>query len=141
MHQDLQRQLDMQFQHNSHLQKQNDRLLKSDALGENLKSQMKMLEVQMDDMKQGYESIIHQKDCQIEEMAQENMHMVNEIEQRDLGHQTLEEKLEYVDNEIMNLAKQLQHSNKVNARLKEDLKKARARDKIVMDLEKRLVEQ
>jgi hypothetical protein len=41
----------------------------------------------------------------------------------------------------MNLAKQLQHSNKVNARLKEDLKKARARDKIVMDLEKRLDEQ
>ena len=66
---------------------------------------MKMLEVQMDDMKQGYESIIHQKDRQIDEMAQENMHMVNEIESRDLGHQTLEEKLEYVDNEIMNLAK------------------------------------
>ena len=41
---------------------------------------MKMLEVQMDDMKQGYESIIHQKDRQIDEMAQENMHMVNEIE-------------------------------------------------------------
>lgn len=70
----------MQFQHNSHLQKQNDRLLKSDAFGENLKNQMKMLEVQMNDMKQGYESIILQKDRQIDEMAQENMHMVNEIE-------------------------------------------------------------
>ena len=102
---------------------------------------MKMLEVQMDDMKQGYETIIYQKDCQIEEMGQENIHMVNEIEQRDLGHQTLEEKLEYVDNEIMNLAKQLQHSNKVNLRLKDDLKKAKARDKIVLDLEQRLDEQ
>jgi septal ring factor EnvC (AmiA/AmiB activator) len=64
--------------------------------------------------------------------------MLSEIEKRDEGHQTLEEKLGYVDNEINNLAKQLEHSNRVNSRLKDDLKKARARDKIVMDLEKRL---
>ena len=92
-------------------------------------------------MKNGYENILYQKDCQIEEMTQENQHMLGEIEQRDKGHQTLEEKLEYVDNEICNLGKQLQHANKVNARLKDDLKKARARDKIVMDLERRLDDQ
>lgn len=141
LNKDLHRQLDMQHQHNAHLSKQNDRLLKTDALGENLKSQMKMLEVQMDDMRAGYEAIIREKESQIEEMAQENMHMVQEIEQRDIGHQTLEEKLEYVDNEIVNLAKQLQHQSRVNTRLKDDLKKSRAKDKIVMELEKRLDDQ
>lgn len=56
-------------------------------------------------MKNGYESIINEKDSQIEDLTQENLHMLNEIQQRDEGHQTLEEKLEYVDNEICNLAK------------------------------------
>jgi uncharacterized protein (DUF3084 family) len=60
-------------------------------------------------MKNGYESIINEKDNQIEDLTQENMHMLNEIQERDVGHQTLEEKLEYVDTEICNLAKQLQH--------------------------------
>ena len=60
-------------------------------------------------MKNGYEQIILEKDNQIEDLTQENMHMLNEIQSRDVDHQTLEEKLEYVDNEICNLAKQLQH--------------------------------
>jgi uncharacterized protein (DUF3084 family) len=68
---------------------------------------MDMLETQMEQMKQGYEEIIQEKETQIEELTQENIQMINEIEERNIGHQTLEEKLEYVDNEIANLAKQL----------------------------------
>ena len=51
---------------------------------------------------------------------------------------TLEEKLEYVDHEINNLARQLQHANKVNARLKDELKQARSQKKVVKELEKKL---
>ena len=51
---------------------------------------------------------------------------------------TLEEKLEYVDHEINNLAGQLQHANKVNARLKDELKQARSQKKVVKELEKKL---
>ena len=80
MKNDLERQLKMQVHHNEHLQKQNDRLLKTDLLGENLKAQMQMLETQMEEMKDGYEQILTQKELQIEDLTQENMEMLNEIE-------------------------------------------------------------
>lgn len=38
-----------------------------------------MLETQLGEMKNGYEEILNEKDCQIEELTQENMHMLNEI--------------------------------------------------------------
>jgi uncharacterized protein (DUF3084 family) len=75
---------------------------------------MKMIEAQMEGMRNGYEEILQQRQMQIDELTHENMQMLNEIEERNIGHQTLEEKLEYVDNEICNLAKQLEHSAKVN---------------------------
>lgn len=64
--------------------------------------------------------------------------MVNEIQDRDEKHQNLEEKLEYVDNEICSLGKQLQESNMMNAKLKDEIECARARDRIVHELEEKL---
>jgi septal ring factor EnvC (AmiA/AmiB activator) len=79
-----------------------------------------------------------EKDRHITQLSSENIQMVNEIQDRDEKHQILEEKLEYVDKEISSLGKQLLHSNEHNEKLKDELKKAHARDRIVHELEQKL---
>jgi hypothetical protein len=44
-----------------------------------------------------------EKDKHITKLTTENISMVNEIQDRDEKHQILEDKLEYVDNEISSL--------------------------------------
>ena len=99
---------------------------------------MEMLETQMEEMKRGYEEILRQKELHIQDLGTENLAMLNEIERRDEGHQVLEERVQQVDQDIKHLVKELNRSKCLNSGLKEELKQARAREKIVLELEKRL---
>lgn len=54
---------------------------------------------------------MQQKQVAINTLTQENMHMMEDIKDRDRKHQELEAKLEFVDQEILNITQQIAMKN------------------------------
>lgn len=106
--QSLQHQVTRLSDLNNHLSTQNDRLMRygkqSNGIGEALQIQIRDLEEQISDMRRDYEAKLNERTHKINMLTQENVRMIDDISARDEKHRQLEEKLEYVDQEIEKLS-------------------------------------
>ena len=65
-------------------------------------------------MRQSYEE-------QIKQLSEENFQMLTELQERDDKQRILQEKLEYVENEIESIGMQLKEQSDINALLREQM--------------------
>ena len=115
---ELQRDLKLTTEQNSNLRTQNATLLKCDeqkeGISQVLQEQLGSLEKQMMSMRQSYED-------QIKQLSEENFSMLTELQDRDERQRVLQEKLEYVENEIESIGMQLKEQSDINALLREQM--------------------
>ena len=81
----------------------------------------------MAQMRSDYESKLNEKNENIDALTDENLKIIADIEDRDMKHKQLEEKLEYVDQEIEKLGGQLKEQNSINSKLKGELDRYKAK--------------
>lgn len=70
------------------------------------------MEKQMMSMRQSYEE-------QIKQLSEENFQMLTELQERDEKQRILQEKLEFVENEIESIGMQLKEQSDINGLLRE----------------------